>query len=88
MDLNWLAPAFDDAKSPLKVSEAWIIKVAVMMSVYIPLVIYPFYAGLRYFWAGVEPTWQGFGIAVLIAVAFGFFAHRIMSRYFHVPHRS
>ncbi len=84
VDLNWLAPAFDDAKSPLVVPDAWIRKVAMAMSAYILLFIYPAYVGLRYFWAGIEPTWESLAVAGGVAILFGLFAARTMSRYFHI----
>ena len=84
MDLNWLAPAYDDAKTPLDVSDVWIKKVAIAMSAYILFIIYPAYAGLRYYYSGNEPTWFGLGIASGSAILFGVFAFQTMSRYFHL----
>lgn len=84
MKLDWLAPAFDQAKTPFTVPDSWTTKVSVTMGAYILFVIYPAYIALRYFWAGHEPTFQSFVTALATAVFFVLFARRTMTRYFTV----
>lgn len=84
MNLDWLAPAYDDAKEPFIVDQGWIRKTSLMMSGYILLILYPAYIGLRYLWTGQVFDWHTSATAVASAIAFGFFAYGTMDKFFRI----
>jgi Ca2+/H+ antiporter len=82
MNLDWLAPAYEDAKAPFEVPQAFTRKVALGFAAYIVFVIYPAYIGLRMLWGNYTFEWQSLVIAVVTAVVFGLFANKTMNDYF------
>ncbi|MFN3239467.1 MAG: hypothetical protein ACE37D_20780 [Pseudomonadales bacterium] len=82
MNLDWLAPANEDAKMPFEVPQSFTRKVALGFAAYILFVIYPAYLGLRMLWGTYTFEWQSLLTAVISAVVFGLFAYKTMNDYF------
>lgn len=87
-ELDWLAPAYPEAKTPLTYAANWAQRTACWLGAYVLVVLYPAYVGLRMMWGNYQWSWTSLVVAVLAAVLFGLFAYTTIRRYVTVRPRS
>ncbi len=86
MSSDLLPPLGDFKQRPFIVEMKTVNQIAVTLSAYLLLAIYPAYGLLRLVWAGNTSAFSpsGIAIAVLISVLFGIYARRTMWRYLRI----
>ena len=86
MSSDILPPLGDFKQRPFIVEMKAVNKIAVILSIYLLLAIYPAYGLLRLVWTGDASAFSpsGISIAVLVSVLFGVYARRTMWSYLKV----